>query len=235
MSKFKVGDKVRIKGGGDNYLIGTTAIVLGVAMNGYMSTLNNGWLLGNDLLEAVDGESIVIVRDGKSIVAAQKRGRLVTRAETATCDDFETGAKLAFDRLMGREEPKPQPAPMFKVGDRVVTSIGAGTVVEVDPEIKEGKPYHIRYDNGCILWKNSNEAKPAPEPKYYSGKVFAVDCINQTDRASVHNRCGHVFEIVDGKLVGDMSQFGMDGKKIFHSFEDVCQWFCATNWQEVKQ
>ena len=61
-------------------------------------------------------EFIVIRRDGSKTIAELRHDREVIKSAVATCSekdtfDFETGAKLAFDRLMGREEPKPAHAP----------------------------------------------------------------------------------------------------------------------------
>lgn len=90
-------------------------------------------------------EFIVIRRDGAKTIAELRHDREVIKSAVATCSekdtfDFETGAKIAFDRLMGREEPKPAPSPeppkyVPQVGDRVVTKFGTGTVVIVDRHV----------------------------------------------------------------------------------------------------
>ena len=75
-------------------------------------------LIGEAGIEACEPrrEFIVIHRSGNVITAEHRVNRDVIKSAKATCApsdtfDFEVGAKLAFDRLMGREEPKPAPAP----------------------------------------------------------------------------------------------------------------------------
>lgn len=69
-----------------------------------------------ELVEQPSREFIVIHRSGNVITAEHRLNREIIKSAKATCApsatfDFDTGAKLAFDRLMGREEPKPAPAP----------------------------------------------------------------------------------------------------------------------------
>ena len=64
-------------------------------------------------------EFIVIRRDGAKTIAELRHDREVIKSGTAICNasdafDFQTGAKLAFDRLMGREEQNSlSPADIF--------------------------------------------------------------------------------------------------------------------------
>ena len=93
----------------------------------------------------------MIHRSGNVMTAEYRVNREVIKSAKATCApsdtfDFDTGAKLAFDRLMGREEPKHEPTKpphhwiesaiaasrsKFATGDRVssVGGEGNGTVV----------------------------------------------------------------------------------------------------------
>ena len=75
-------------------------------------------------------EFIVINRSGNVMTAEHRVNREIIKSAKATCAlsdtfDFDAGAKLAFDRLMGREEPKPAPAPeppKFYTGKVVMTA-----------------------------------------------------------------------------------------------------------------
>jgi hypothetical protein len=189
-------------------------------------------------------ESIVIVRDGKSVVAAQRRGGLVEKSEKVACEDFETGAKPAFDRLMGREEPsackygylafngrcmasdgsiqhvapfqcsrekckahrdykEPQPAPKFKVGDRVVHKfIGLVTIKEF-LLFKNEYFYHASFDpDASLYWLAESEISPAPEPKYYTGRVVCTKCKSVCFGSMFPIGSVHAFK--DGKIVSGL-------------------------------
>ena len=141
MSKFKVGDKVRIKCNGS---VGTIEsfdefLPFPYTLKNYPS--NEPFCADElELIEAAKPirEFIVIRRDGQEVIASHKRGDEIVKTAKATCNPsdefvFETGAKLAFERLMGREEksePKAKYVP--KVGDRVKTYRGNEVVIEVD-------------------------------------------------------------------------------------------------------
>ena len=122
MSKFKVGDKVEIKIGLKEGQRGNKANVTRVMarMCGKSATVvridNEGdIILDINPLYAWDTdwinhrrEFIVIRRSGAETIAELRHDREVIKSAKATCApsdtfDFDTGAKLAFDRLMGRE------------------------------------------------------------------------------------------------------------------------------------
>lgn len=68
-------------------------------------------------------ETIVIYRDGNKVTALDKS---TGKKAIARCIDFHIGAKLAFSRLMGKPEEKPQDKPKivkcdrYEVGDKVL-------------------------------------------------------------------------------------------------------------------
>ncbi|MPM20906.1 hypothetical protein SDC9_67344 [bioreactor metagenome] len=268
MSKFNVGDKVRVRsdlkidnrykmdGDRDAMCLATPSMV---AMAGNVVEISSideyglpRYRLVNSYCAWVDEmfsglatepprrEFIVIRRSGAETIAELRHDREVIKSGKAICNtsdtfDFDTGAKLAFDRLMGREEPKPapQPAHRFKVGDRVVTSFGAGWVKRVDAN-SEKMPYYIEYDIGVTLWRKSNEAKPepAPEPpKFYTGKVFAVSV---SDNCPMYNRVNCVFEIVNGSAGERGKAYGI-GEAPFLSFKHLCERLYGNEWREVKE
>ena len=217
MAKFKVGDKVRIVFG-DGFIewvsdmrkfIGKTVTISEVSEDskrpwfriaGHYFHWNE---CDAELIEQPRREFIVIHRSGNVMTAEHRVNREIIKSAKATCApsdtfDFETGAKLAFDRLMGREEPKPapQPAHRFKVGDRVVTTKGYGTIVLTEKMSGNGSNlvsvdgytsghagngwssrYGIDQFRKDCMWVGSINLSPAPAPeppKYYTGKVVCI-------------------------------------------------------------
>lgn len=129
--KYKVGDKVRIvsKWGEKNTGINSEGKMdkwLGKVMTirraggAYYKMEEdkgehiNGWLWSEDEIEGLATEcnqKIVITADGKETLARLYDGKNVIKTATAKCApddtfDFATGAKLAFDRLMGETKPE---------------------------------------------------------------------------------------------------------------------------------
>ena len=153
--KFKIGDKVRILDGSkvEDYtggfpsdmatLVGKIATVRGVEPwpGGRIAYLLGGvkdvggYCWDERGLELVGDarEKIVIYRSGRSVFAKD----LVThRIAEAKCNpedefDFHKGAALAFDRLLGREEPKPE-EPKYYNGKVVCVKKGPGMFVGSD-------------------------------------------------------------------------------------------------------
>ena len=254
MSKFKVGDKVRVRDDADGYYMEPPM----KAMRGKIVTIS--YLDSDDkmqykiaefrywwdesLFEEITTEQprrefIVIRRSGAETIAELRHDREVIKSAKATCNasdtfDFSTGAKLAFDRLMGREEPKPmpQPAHRFKVGDRVFNEpLGIFGIVERVDEADKVMPYHIMRDNGRYWWATERELSPAPAPeppKFYTGKVFAE---KSTDDF-FQKRDGHIFEFIDGYCENATPDQQMGGR--FLSFDDLCINANCTVWHEVK-
>ena len=69
-------------------------------------------------------EELHVTRKGKTTHAVLKKdGKIVKRAQ-ADCNprdvyDFETGARLAIDRVFGKAEKKAEPKYKFNIGDKV--------------------------------------------------------------------------------------------------------------------
>lgn len=131
MERFKIGDRVKaVEQWDGNYSIvgkiGTVVVIsgiyranLGVEFDdtiGYGGHSCNGkgkdghcWWCPDRILEhAPVNDKIVITTDGKRTIANLYDGKTITKTTTAKCSpddkfDFETGAKIAFDRLIGRE------------------------------------------------------------------------------------------------------------------------------------
>ena len=130
--RYKVGDKVRIvskwgegccnsQNGGMDKWLGKVMTVRYVGITIYRmvedteDNKSGGWVWTENCIEGLAGENkIVITTDGTETLARLYDGNKVIKTATAKCapDDtfnFETGAKIAFDRLFEKhekEEPK---------------------------------------------------------------------------------------------------------------------------------
>lgn len=130
--KYKVGDRVRIvskwrKGcrqndfGEMNKWLGKVMTIRSVDYPNLCYKMNEdedergglGWVWFENSIEGLvcDEKKIVITSDGEKTLARFYDGKKVIKTATAKCshDDkfsFETGAKIAFERLFDSEEPK---------------------------------------------------------------------------------------------------------------------------------
>lgn len=97
----------------------------------------------SDNLEKVGSETIVIYRNDNKVVALDKSTGKKAEAKCNPADefDFRTGAKLAFDRLMG-EDVKP---------DNGVREVKRKAKVGEYIKIVDAKPFLIPYENGEIF------------------------------------------------------------------------------------
>lgn len=215
MSKFKVGDKVRVKvfdkrpshwhsaGHMDCWMgkvvtirsIGTYDTKIIEDEDAFHENVAAGWNWKESDFETIPArEFIVIRRSGAETIAELRHDREVIKSAKATCAptdafDLDTGAKLAFDRLMGRQN--------------------------INEAIK--------------AW---NEPSPAPEPpKFYTGKVFAVSV---SDNCPMYNRVNCVFEIVNGSAGERGKAYGI-GEAPFLSFKHLCERLYGNEWREVKE
>ena len=234
MAKFKVGDKVNCANYGNGVI---TKIITSVMPEiPYYVVFESGkeLYLGADRLTLlVTREFIVIHRSGNVMTAEHRVNREIIKSAKATCApsdtfDFDTGAKLAFDRLMGREEPKPEPKPAhrFKVGDRVVekkVGYGDGEIVAILRGL-----YDVKFSDRR-LYLPEDRLSPVPEPpKYYTGKVFCS--AYKPDAAEAYEKLvGRVLSIVDGTTTWNEYAGG------YKSFEDFCKRNSYGTWHEVKE
>lgn len=173
MSKFHVGDMVRVKEGltfedtgivdvGKNYCGKTFRVkrVIGdeVAFSIELDTDSMEYSFVPEWLEPVivGKERIVIRHDGKTVTAILYNGKEEKKKAKAKCHpddpfDFVTGAKIALERLAGGEEKKPGYKDgdfVMVTGDRVNHYFPIGSVVKLESN-KSGK-YWLA--NGISPW-----------------------------------------------------------------------------------
>lgn len=162
--KFKVGDRVKVKKDivtlnrrtvgkcgtvkellTDNYCsVEFDEFVGGHDCNGFAKE-GHGWNHAEDALDLVktQNETIVIYRNDNKVVALDKSTGEKAEAKCNPADefDFRTGAKLAFNRLMG-EDVKP---------DNGVCEVKRKAKVGEYIKIVDAKPFLIPYENGEIF------------------------------------------------------------------------------------
>lgn len=163
-SKFKVGDIVKAKKNSailnirtlgecgtvkklltDNYYsVEFDKFVGGHDCKGF-AKYGYGWNCAEDALDLVkhQNETIVIYRNDNKVVALDKSTGEKAEAKCNPADefDFRTGAKLAFNRLMG-EDVKP---------DNGVREVKRKAKVGEYIKIVDAKPFLIPYENGEIF------------------------------------------------------------------------------------
>ena len=145
--KFKVGDIVKPNKKADGeYSITTRArmeegVVAQIDPAGIMTVKITKWVNNNaasickywpvdpecfDLVSASSNQELHMTTDGKTTHAILKENGKVVKRARADCDprdkfDFETGARLAIDRVFGKEEAeKKEQTYKFNIGDHVV-------------------------------------------------------------------------------------------------------------------
>lgn len=167
MRKFKVGDVVKPnKKADENYTITTTSVVRedivtelrdytmdikiikGSCSVGEVFTVEEKYF---DLVRKAKQETIVIYRNDNKVVALDKTTGEKAEAKCNPADefDFRTGAKLAFNRLMG-EDVKP---------DNGVREVKRKAKVGEYIKIVYAHPWMIPYKNGDIF-KVISTSKP---------------------------------------------------------------------------
>ena len=135
----------------------------------------------------------------------------------------------------------------LKIGDEVAIA-GILKVSAIQPNRNGTVSYS--FDRGFALHENMVEQmalKPYEKPVQeeviekptYTGKVIATGITElaialQNDMACF--RVGHVFEIVDGFIVGDRVSYGFatSPKRAFESFDDFAEHHQLNTWLEIK-
>lgn len=244
--KFKVGDNVYLLDGSkiQNFAGGWISDAMGECVgdiaeitnidrfsNGYNIKLKNGhnWTWDERAMsKEPKKESIVIYSDGRVITALNKNTK---EKRTAKCNpkdkyDFETGAILAFSRLILG----------FTVGDKVIgndknhyalTNKGwIGVVSEIRirmiPEFKCEMKVHKEGNSSNYWWVDCScfDLYTEPKDKEIHNKKFnmKVVCTKEYEGYTL----GKIYEISDGKLIDDDGEERpMGGVSKFKSLEDL--------------
>lgn len=157
----------------------------------------------SDNLEKVGSETIVIYRNDNKVVALDKSTGEKAEAKCNPADefDFRTGAKLAFNRLMG-EDVKP---------DNGVREVKRKAKVGEYIKIVDAKPFLIPYENGeifrvigiknatcnvknsvksCCVWHDEYVVLENYKPEEDDSKIHVGDMVEVTHR-------GHCYSTYD--------------------------------------
>ena len=157
----------------------------------------------SDNLEKVGSETIVIYRNDNKVVALDKTTGEKAEAKCNPADefDFRTGAKLAFNRLMG-EDVKP---------DNGVREVKRKAKVGEYIKIVDAKPFLIPYENGeifrvigiknatcnvknsvksCCVWHDEYVVLENYKPEEDDSKIHVGDMVEVTHR-------GHCYSTYD--------------------------------------
>lgn len=176
MSKFKVGDKVRVRQWADmekefgldyngdinkrpyftkamKEYCGQILTIDGFTSNGYYTVEECGWKFCDEMFEPVSKENtIVIYQKDSKVIALDKSTGKTAEAICSPEDkfDFYAGADLAFERLLGRK-PAPkarEEAPKYFTGEMVC-------VESCRPWYTKGKIYKVK--NGVWVDDDGDE------------------------------------------------------------------------------
>lgn len=239
--KYKVGDKVRIvskwrkdchendAGRMDKWL-GKVMTISKIYGNCYRMKEDENESLGGwywyeaAIAGLADNHKIVITSNGSETLARLYEDDKVIKTATAKCSpddtfDFETGAKIAFDRLTENKLTDKwrvvnRPA---KVGDYIRLKAKmwsfneVGDILQISALIsdyyKVRSDKHPRPTNTCDSYEWCYDSKkcevvepidtPEEKPKYYNGKIVCTKCRNKDYTV------GKVYEVVNGKIKDD--------------------------------
>lgn len=159
--------------------------------------------LFSDNLEKVGSETIVIYRNDQKVIALDKTTGKKAEAKCNPADefDFRTGAKLAFNRLMG-DDVKP---------DNGVREVKRKAKVGEYIKIVDAQPFLIPYENGeifrvigiknatcnvknsvksCCVWHDEYVVLENYKPEEDDSKIHVGDMVEVTHR-------GHCYSTYD--------------------------------------
>lgn len=239
--KYKVGDKVRVrrdlKEHKEYYMDDKTVsdvavcamVVAGhiVVIDGvdvYYSVKGIGYNWTDEMFEPVNdlNRKIVITTDGTETLARLYDGEKVVKTATAKCSpddtfDFATGARLAYDRLMGDDKATVDPL-KIKVGKKYLLKPYGEvkdhlSIAKSTWDRLEGKPITIqsKSEYGTFLTDACLFFLPEAfkceyieqKPQCYNGKVVCVEKGYKNSAALSCFTVGKVYTVTDGILLAD--------------------------------
>lgn len=178
MKKFNIGDKVRVIGNTKRFGA-YHAFPIGLVVTVKEGPDGDGdyWCKDDKGLEQIvcaehlgpaESDKIIVTRDGDKVLARMYRGKELLRKAEATCSkkdtfDFETGARLALDRLLGE---KPEPQKMFPLED-----IKAGYLLVVKNE-ETGEAFNMTVVPGRSIGGGTELGCCYPRSKYWPLRQF---------------------------------------------------------------
>lgn len=205
------------------YLCGTEARIKkldgkDVALEDFTSTGAVGypWNFSTDMLEPATETrqkmfpTIVISTDGKTTKAVKRMEKTEIKRATARCSpedsfDFDTGAKIAMERLLHTELSSAGSKFKFTLGDVIIGNEKASSRYAITREGWIGVVVET-FKNGDVRARSSDSSavfRLEPEyfdrcdfktkPRFYSGKVV---CTGSADPSFT---VGKVYEFADGK------------------------------------
>lgn len=233
--KFKIGDRVKLDG--DEYCLAHYGIPESYAKK--IGTVSRQYQSGSILVEFDDGrrffapnylgiainEKIIIYRNGAEVIAKNTATGETGVAKCNPADefDFETGAEIAFYRLLGDSVHH-----NFKVGDRVIgtkaadnmygiTNAGWKGVVKKKCSCGDIVVVGVDDDNCkvqfCVCPNYFKLDKTEiPKPQYYTGELVC------TKSATNSFTKGKIYKVHNGVLD---SNAGIYEYHLFTSFDDV--------------
>ena len=161
--KFKVGDKARVTNvihALKNGYVGEEVIIKSINPNGklykhgtHYGVEHSCFVFAEKELEPVNEKKIVITLDGSKTLARLYEGGNVIKSAVAKCSpedefDFETGARIAFDRLVGEKPVEEKPK---YYNGKVVCVEKYGSFAYTVGKIYEFIDGQVKIDDGCSV------------------------------------------------------------------------------------
>ena len=235
MAKFKVGDRVRMVRetapvryrteyiGKSGKIVRVHGLRIYSHGQTYSTDFTGDYVVYEDEIESIFHPVIVITTDGTTTTATLREGKRTIRTATAKCApgdiyDYETGARLAFDRLFSQtvltSAPSKEPEFSQERYNMALKICGLGMCT---PDFGYNRTISCPLrglpngEMGCANYAATHpetqklmgdylaaEEAAKESPKPYSGKVVCV----KTSRGGFFT-VGKVYEFIDGKVKGN--------------------------------
>ena len=264
--KYKIGDKVKIHGVTDHRkgFNGKEVIIKKINPNGSGGNLKKNithygvgevYVFWEDELVPVNTRKIVITSDGVETLARLYDGNKVIKSATAKCSpsdtfDFETGARLAFDRLTETKSPLEETlekmrkavtnfkipkvevklsTSKYKAGDKVKIikntchhGMDIGEVVTLDRVFDNNvNTAWFTKEYKTGWYIRESDFEPYNPPKYYNGKVVCVKKGYEISSPVSFFTVGKIYNVINGVITSD--QKGWRSINRYETIERLCR------------